>query len=246
MATIALSHSPDPSLPGRSSFDPSTIQRGYGNVSSPKTVGQCRRRRYGVFVSMLGQDSELSAFCSTPGTSRVNGAEFAARRPTITVRLTVSEKERFGTLAATHGISESALALIAIRGLLNLNTPASSAKSAPREPASDRITIRLRPGDGQVIVDRAAKRGIKASKYLAALVRGHVARDPPLTTDELVALKTAISVLSKNRDGAWNDPAFDRHCYPRFSNADSRTSSDPGRGRGCRTASPRSNPSSID
>jgi hypothetical protein len=96
-----------------------------------------------------------------------------------------------------HGISESALALIAIRGLLNSNTPASTTEPAPHEPASDRITIRLRPGDGQVIADRAAKRGIKASKYLAALVRGHVARDPPLTTDELVALKTAISVLSK-------------------------------------------------
>jgi hypothetical protein len=146
---------------------------------------------------MLGQDSGLSAFCSTPGLNCVNGAALPARRPTITVRLTVSEKERFGVLAATHGISESALALIAIRGLLNSNTPASGAKPAPREPASDRITIRLRPGDGRVIADRAARRGIKASKYLAALVRGHVARDPPLTTDELVALKTAISMLSK-------------------------------------------------
>jgi hypothetical protein len=146
---------------------------------------------------MLGQDSGLSAFCSTPGTNRVNVAALPARRPTITVRLTVSEKEHFGALAATHGISESALALIAIRGLLNSNTPASSAQPAPREPASDRITIRLRPGDGRVIADRAARRGIKASKYLAALVRGHVARDPPLTTNELVALKTAISVLSK-------------------------------------------------
>jgi predicted DNA binding CopG/RHH family protein len=146
---------------------------------------------------MLGQDSGLSAFCSTQGTNRVNGAALPPWRPTITVRLTISEKERFGLLASTHGISESTLALIAIRDLLNSNTPASSAEPAPREPASDRITIRLRPGDGQVIADRAAKRGIKASKYLAALVRGHVSRDPPLTTDELVALKTAISVLSK-------------------------------------------------
>ena len=127
----------------------------------------------------------------------MNSAAFPARRPTITVRFTPSEKERFAALAATHCISESDLAVIAIRGLLNSSTPAVGTDPAHREPASDRITIRLRPGDGQAIADRAAKRGIKASKYLAALVRGHVARDPPLTTDELVALKMAVSVLSK-------------------------------------------------
>lgn len=127
----------------------------------------------------------------------MNNAAFPTRRPTITVRITPDEKDRFAALAATHGISESDLALIAIRGLLNSSTPAVGAEPAHREPASDRITIRVRPGDGQVIADRAAKRGIKASKYLAALIRGHVARNPPLTTDELVALKMAVSVLSK-------------------------------------------------
>ncbi len=138
----------------------------------------------------------MPAFCSTRGTNLVNTAASPGRMPTITVRLTPAEKERFAALAATHGISESALALIAIRGLLNSNGYVASLQTSGRETGSDRITIRLRPGDCQWIADRAAKRGIKVSRYLAALVRGHVARNPPLTTDELVALKTSVSVLA--------------------------------------------------
>jgi hypothetical protein len=48
-----------------------------------------------------------------------------------------------------------------------------------------------------LIADRAAKRGIKPSKYLAALVRAHVAANPPMTTGELRALKQAVAVLAR-------------------------------------------------
>jgi len=117
--------------------------------------------------------------------------------PSITVRPTAEEKRRFSELAATRGVSEATLALIAIRSLLGSNDPAPVPSEADHGPATDRITIRLRPGDGQLIAARAAKRGLKCSAYLAALIRAHVAANPPLAADELSGLKQAVFILAK-------------------------------------------------
>lgn len=119
-------------------------------------------------------------------------------RPSITARPTPEEKLRFTALADARGISESALALIAIRDLLTSAAPVSHSllPASTREPAIDRITIRLRPGDRQTVRQRAAHRGMKDSAYLAALVRAHVAANPPLAADELRALKLAVTVLA--------------------------------------------------
>ena len=114
----------------------------------------------------------------------------ASRLPSITARPTQAEKERFARLAASRGMSESALALIAIRSLLDCNDVAeTNAAPARRERSTDRITIRLRPGDRRVINQRASRRGMKASTYLAALVRAHIATNPPLPENELAAYK---------------------------------------------------------
>ena len=128
----------------------------------------------------------------------MNSSNPTARIPSITARPTLAEKERFAQLAASSGISESTLALIAIRALLESKGPLASA-TAPepgRQPATDRITIRLRPGDGHAINQRAAQRGMRASTYLAALVRAHVSASPPLTVDELAVLKQGVAVLA--------------------------------------------------
>ena len=121
----------------------------------------------------------------------------ASRLPSITVRPTPAEKDRFATLAASRGMSESALALMAIRSLLDCKD-VSETNAAPgrRERSTDRITIRLRPGDRRPINERASRRGIKASTYLAALVRAHIATNPPLTEDELGAYKHGVVLLA--------------------------------------------------
>ena len=62
--------------------------------------------------------------------------------------------------------------------------------------ARDRITIRLRPGDRRTIRERARKRGLKDSAYIAALVRAHVSANPPLTEFEVEALKASVVVLA--------------------------------------------------
>jgi hypothetical protein len=141
----------------------------------------------------------VSAFCCTRGTLLVNNSNPTPRNPSITARPALAEKERFAQLAASSGISESALALIAIRALLESNGPPTGATTngPRREPATDRITVRLRPGDGRAISQRAAQRGMRASTYLAALVRAHIAANPPLAVDEIETLKQGVVLLAK-------------------------------------------------
>jgi hypothetical protein len=118
--------------------------------------------------------------------------------PSITARPSHNEKERFATLAARAGISESALALIAICDVLAPDPKriGETELTPALGPATDRITIRLRPGDGASIARRAAQRGMKPSGYIAALVRAHVAHSPPWPTSELAALKQTVVVLA--------------------------------------------------
>jgi hypothetical protein len=129
----------------------------------------------------------------------VNNSNPTTRNPSITARPALAEKQRFAQLAASSGISESALALIAIRALLESSGPLPGATTpeSTRKPATDRITVRLRPGDGRAISQRAAQRGMRASTYLAALVRAHVAANPPLTVDEIAILKQGVVLLAK-------------------------------------------------
>jgi len=118
----------------------------------------------------------------------------------ITARPSPAEKARFSTLAHAAGISESRLALLAIRAFVDAEgraqPPAECDPAAEGVRATDRITIRLRPGDGAIIARRARARGVKTATYLAAMARAHIAADPPLFAHELAALKQSIATLA--------------------------------------------------
>jgi hypothetical protein len=126
----------------------------------------------------------------------MNDGAMKSTAPTITARPTPEEKHLFAVVAAQRQISESMLALIAIRALLDSQSPDLPPKPSSDGPARDRITIRLRPGDRLAIRRRASERRMKDSGYIAALVRGHVAGNPPLPNHELAAFKAAVSVLA--------------------------------------------------
>jgi hypothetical protein len=126
----------------------------------------------------------------------VNDGALKSVAPTITARPTPEEKRAFAAIAAQRQISESRLALIAIRAWLHAQSPDLLPCPSGSGPALDRITIRLRPGDRLAIRQRAAERRMKDSGYIAALVRAHVAANPPLTTHELAAFKAGVSVLA--------------------------------------------------
>jgi hypothetical protein len=141
--------------------------------------------------------SENADACSTI----VSSVPSSVRVPSITARPSVDEKRRFAELASSRGVSESTLALIAIRSLLDSNGlfPACPPSENRNLPSTDRITIRLRPCDRLAINERASRRSLKDSTYLAALVRAHVSKNPPLVADELATLKKAVAVLSALR-----------------------------------------------
>jgi predicted DNA binding CopG/RHH family protein len=124
-----------------------------------------------------GQDSGVSAFAADRQISSMNDRAAKSSLPSITARPSAADKARFTLLAPRVGMSESALALLAIRQLLEpeATTPATN---SVRVAASDRITIRLRPGDGVAIARRASERGMNPSGYLAALVRAHLTANP--------------------------------------------------------------------
>ena len=138
----------------------------------------------------------MSAICSNTDWRAVNDGASKATAPSITARPTPQEKRLFAAVAAQRQMSESTLALIAIRALLDSQSPDLAPNPSNSGPALDRITIRLRPGDRLAIRHRAGERRMKDSAYIAALVRGHVAANPPLTTHEIAAFKAAVSVLA--------------------------------------------------
>lgn len=136
----------------------------------------------------------MSASCSTHTTVTAD-VDLVTPLETITVRLSATQKQRFRDVAASRGMSEARLGLIAIRGLLDDAVIPRSSTATAVEPASERITIRLRPGDRQCIRTRAAERGMKDAGYLAALVRAHVLANPPLPAAEMRALKASVAAL---------------------------------------------------
>jgi hypothetical protein len=143
------------------------------------------------------QDSGVSAFAAGCHILAMIEPTAKASLPSITARPSAAEKARFRELAMCAGMSESALALVAIRTFLNSNGKLPQTTVAmERLAATDRVTIRLRPGDGATITQRAAARGMKVSAYLAALVRAHVQTSPPLPTTELAALRKSVAVLA--------------------------------------------------
>jgi hypothetical protein len=138
----------------------------------------------------------MSAICRNLGWRAVTDGNLKSTAPSITARPTPQEKRSFAEVAAKLRVSESTLALIAIRTLLDSDVPDLPPRTSSSNPAIDRITIRLRPGDRLAIRRRAAERRMKDSAYIAALVRGHVAANPPLATHELAAFKAAVSDLA--------------------------------------------------
>lgn len=107
------------------------------------------------------------------------------------------KKAKFGALAAARGMTETALLAVLVEHVLETNPQPVAPSSSDDEGASvDRLTLRLRPGDRPLVEARAARRGMKASSYLVALVRGHVRGQSPLPTAELNMLKVAVGELS--------------------------------------------------
>lgn len=118
----------------------------------------------------------------------------ATRNALISSRVSLDTKARLSALAATRGMSESALIGQLIEAVV-------CDKAAPPDvehqtATSDRITLRLRSGDRALADVRAAERSMKTSSYLAMLMRAHLRSGPVMPVHELNALKSTVGHMT--------------------------------------------------
>ena len=118
-------------------------------------------------------------------------------RQQIAAWATPDRKGQFAALAASRGLSESKLLGLLIDSVLERN-PVDEAGDERHGNVEEgnRITLRLRPGDGQWLRRRAQRRGMKYTTYTAALIRAHVRADPPMPLEELARLERSLAEIS--------------------------------------------------
>ena len=121
----------------------------------------------------------------------------AIGQPFIAARTTRERKAQFAALAASRGMSESALLTLLMDTVLEGSSVVDSAADSDEDsPASERVSLRLRQGDRRRVNARAAARNMKPASYLVALIRAHVRHEAPLPVAEVNALKVAVAQLS--------------------------------------------------
>jgi hypothetical protein len=118
-------------------------------------------------------------------------------RSSITAWPTRDQKAGFAALALSRGLSESKLLGLLIDSVLERNAVHEAGDERHREAEEgDRITLRLRPGDGRCLRLRAQRRGMKYTTYAAALIRAHVRLDPPMPLEELARIERGLAEIS--------------------------------------------------
>ena len=122
------------------------------------------------------------------------------RTAVLGTRTSSETKARFAGLAAQQGITESALLALLVDRVVTAHATTEDVQSAHqtrvKECASNRLTLRLRPGDRTLADAMAAARRMKTSSYLAMLVRAHVRGAPVMPPSELDELKGVVGHLA--------------------------------------------------
>lgn len=115
-------------------------------------------------------------------------------RQQIAVWARPAQKAQFAALAASRGLSQSRLMGLLVDAVLARNQVDSAAQGQPaRAGQGDRVSLRLRPGDGKLLRLRAQARGMKYTTYAAVLIRAHLRADPAMPLDELAKLERSLA-----------------------------------------------------
>ena len=118
-------------------------------------------------------------------------------RSSITAWPTPGQKAGFAALALNRGLSQSKLLGLLIDSVLERNPVDEGGDEHHGEAGEgDRITLRLRPGDGKWLRLRARRRSMKYTTYAAALIRAHVRADPPMPLEELARIERSLAEIS--------------------------------------------------
>lgn len=110
------------------------------------------------------------------------------------------EQERLTALAAEQGVSPSRL----LAGLVHkavLETPDAKIERLRQAALKDKspaakYTVRLTSADGARLEERAQRRGVTASGYVAHLLRAHLRASPPMPYGEFQEIKRVVNELA--------------------------------------------------
>ena len=110
------------------------------------------------------------------------------------------QRERFSELAAAQGVSSSRLLARLVHRALAENPAAKVQRlldevKAGKAPA-EKYTVRLMGADAAHLEERAQRRGLTASGYVAHLLRAHLRADPPMPYGEFQELKRVVNELA--------------------------------------------------
>ena len=116
----------------------------------------------------------------------------------ISFRVTSETRARLQSLAATQGITESAL----LRQTLFLALGGSGPIDGPAPPAADpvgrqnRVSVRLSSEDRRKVKERAAARGVASATYAALVLRAHLSGNAPIPKAEYQLLLQTVHELT--------------------------------------------------
>jgi hypothetical protein len=100
-------------------------------------------------------------------------------------------------LASSRGLSQSKLLGLVIDALLARNPiDAGAERQRGKAGKGDHISVRLRPGDGTRLRERARARGMNHTTYAALLIRSHLFTNPPMPLRELSLLESGLAQVS--------------------------------------------------
>ena len=115
-------------------------------------------------------------------------------RQQIAVWAGPEQKAQFAALAGSRGLSQSKLLGLLVNAVLARNPVETAAEEAwGGAGRGDRVSLRLRPGDGKLLRARAQARGMKYTTYAAVLIRAHLRANPPMPLDELAKLERSLA-----------------------------------------------------
>jgi len=121
----------------------------------------------------------------------------AAPRQQIAAWAAPEQKARFAALAASRGLSQSRLLGLVVDAVLARNPIHRIGEEQPgRAGRGDRVSLRLRAGDGNLLRQRAQARGMKYTTYGAALIRAHLRASPPMPLGELAKLEQSLAAAT--------------------------------------------------
>jgi hypothetical protein len=113
----------------------------------------------------------------------------------VQCRVTAVTKARLRAMADELGVTETQL----VRGYIErvvADRPDIEQIKTPKRPALERLAIRVRADDRELLAARAAERGLAPATYAGVFLRAHLRHLAPLPRDELAALKRSTAELA--------------------------------------------------